>query len=146
MFDWLKRLLSDPPAASLPGDIVNLPTVHIHPEAISIRTVANPPPVEPTRAECIATARELMHEAVDMLDDHGLLFEEIEEIVGDAVGDYWEEVYGEDEEDDDDDWFSGEDDDDDDCDDDGCDCSIDCECPDCSDADEDFVDFKGGPL
>ena len=122
MFNWLKRLLSDPPAASLPGDI------------------ANPPPVaEPTRAECIATARELMHEAVDMLDDHGLLFEEIEEIVGDAVGDYWEEVYGEDEEDDDDDWFSGEDDDDDDCDDDGCDCSIDCECPDCSDADEDYI-------
>lgn len=131
MFDWLKRLLSDPPAASLPGDIANPPPV-VEPD------------IESTRAKCIDEARKLVQEAVDMLDDHGLPFEEIEGIVGDAVGDYWEEIYGEDE--DDDDWFSGEDDDDDDCDDDGCDCSIDCECPDCSDADEDFVDFKGGPL
>lgn len=121
MFDWLKRLLSDPPAASLPGDVANPPS-----EA--------DPKIE-SKDACIDEARKLMQEAVAMLDWYGLPFEEIEGIVGDAVGDYWEEIYGEDE--DDDDWFSDEDDDD--YDDDGCDCSIDCECPDCSDADGDYI-------
>jgi len=134
MFDWLKRLLSDPPAASLPGDIANPPTVV-------------EPSIEPTQAECIKEAEELLMEAIEILDWSGVPFEDIEGIVGDAVSGYWEEIYGEDE-DDDDSWFPGKEygshwddsDDDDDDDDDGCDCSIDCECPDCSDADDDHIE------
>ena len=121
MFNWLKRLLSDPPAASLPGDIANPP-----PEV---------PEFLPSKDDRIEDARRLLEEAFDILGDCGLLHFEIKDIACEVL----DEGYCGEDEDDYDEWFSGEDDDDDDCDDDGCDCSIDCECPGCRDADDDYI-------
>lgn len=111
MFNWLKRLLSDPPAASLPGDI------------------ASPPPVvQQSEDERIEKAKKLLDEAIYTLWGCGVSYFDMEGMISDAL-----DRYSDDDDEDDDEWFSGEDDDDDEHD-DGC------SCPDCNDAYVDFND------
>lgn len=118
MFDWLKRLLSDPPAASLPGDIANPLEV---------------PEFLPSKDDRIEDARRLLEEAVDILGDCGLSYFEIKDTVCDVVDGYDDWLNEEDDDgDDDDSWFPGKEYNDDEHD-------ISCECPECSDADDDYI-------